>query len=1773
MIEASGEYNADITGRMAVDFGADGHAKVYATVNGMEATVTTTADSYTFTYADGTVLTYSLLTGDFVYSGIPASGDGATYTFVFTVTDVDGDTATATTVAEIEATDFTTYKGAVESKDSEILTAAVEAHTVEFQNTPEGAKLVEGIYEGTYGDITVDAEGKATYVQNSAYDHDKATADTRKNGAETITLNAMLGDGTEITVDVRVDIVDDVPAIAIAAEAVGAYNTDIEGAVNIAFGADGEKNVAVTVNDMVGTGTRETDGYAYTFTDGTTLALDMATGEFVYSGIPTSGNGATYKFVFTVTDGDDDTATAETTAEIAPTDYSDYKGSVVSSDADILKADVQTHAVTFDNIPVGAELVPNRTYTDATYGDIIVDANGVATYYVQKLAYSHDKETCDERKNGAEVITLDATLDDGTPITVDVTVDIIDDVPTVAVDTEATGAYGQPINGSFDINYGADGESATAVQVNLNAASSVAYSAGSYTFVYSDGTTLVLNVASGDFTYTGIPTSGGGATYEFEIIITDGDFDTAAATTTATIEATDYTAYAGSVVSGDSETLTTDIEAHAVEFEGVPAGAKLVPEKTYTGTYGDITVDENGAATYVQKLAYSHDKATADTRKDGAETITIDATLDDGFEITVDVTVDIKDDVPSIAIATEATGEYNSDITGKVAIDFGADGEKNVAVTVNGMVGTGTRETSGYAFTFTDGTTLALDMTDGTFAYSGIPASGDGATYEFVFTVTDGDDDTATATTTAEIEATDFSTYKGSVTSNDSDILSASAIAHTVDFVNTPDGATLVDGTYTGTYGDITVEEGEANYVQKLAYSHDKATADEIKNGAEVITLNAKLGDGSAITVNVTVNITDDNPVIAIATEATGEYNSTITGKVDIAFGADDEKNVEVTVNDMVGTGTRETDGYAYTFTDGTALALDMATGEFVYSGIPTSGNGATYTFVFTVTDGDDDTDTATTTAEIAPTDYSDYKGSVVSNDADILEETVQTHEVTFVGIPVGSELVKNKTYNGTYGDIVVDENGVATYYVQKIAYSHDKATCDERKDGAEVITLDALFNDGTALTVDVTVDIIDDTPTAENDTAELTEDTATAITGDVLTNDSFGADDKAEEYVVWLETDAAVYGTITRNSDGTYEYLLDVTLEEVQKLNEGDTLTETFNYTIVDGDGDTATAALTITITGVNDLLDLTVVKVWNDSDNNDGKRPDSITVSLLVNGNEDADKRVTLTSDEDGIWQENELTYTWTGLRVHDEEGNKYEYTFAEEAIDEYTNEFDPIAIIGNSTDGTDEQTVTLTNTHETELMLVTVVKVWDDTDNQDGARPNAVALTLMSKVGEDEAQPVEGAAAGKLESPTGEWTEAELTYTWEGLPVYLNGERIAYSVVETTIDGFDMESVEYEESYDKEFVTGDDDFEGGVEDEDVITITNTYHPKFINIAIEKVWDDGDNRDAIRPDSIELTLYGAREGEETETIETFTLSKSGDGWLWNDEDCKYAINDLPAYKDGKKYTYTLVENTVIDGYETEYVGNDIQGNIRDEENVLISDFNIVVTNRHEPETFEISITKHWNDNKNAAGKRPEKIAMLVYADGELYSDKLYTFADGQTYTMTAFRYERGVEINYTLTEGLLSDYLSYITKKVEGNLIKFDVTNTYDPAEVKVLVYKNWVDMYNKPTEPAGPVEFTLYCNYEEIGKGVLENGTFYAFENLEKYNSRGIQNRYQVRETSKPEGTRQIEYTMEFDRTNDIWTATFTNRCDDTTTTIIEDRVPLAGISCGNIGDCPE
>ena len=192
------------------------------------------------------------------------------------------------------------------------------------------------------------------------------------------------------------------------------------------------------------------------------------------------------------------------------------------------------------------------------------------------------------------------------------------------------------------------------------------------------------------------------------------------------------------------------------------------------------------------------------------------------------------------------------------------------------------------------------------------------------------------------------------------------------------------------------------------------------------------------------------------------------------------------------------------------------------------------------------------------------------------------------------------------------------------------------------------------SLPASIVIEITDDVPQAINDTGSIAEDAVTPVTGGVLGNDITGADVPAA-FVAWTDT-AASYGTFTDTGGGTYSYALNNSDPRVQGLDQGQSLTETFTYTMKDADGDPRVATLTISINGSNDVPVIVV-----DPGNPGGANDQVFEAALSPNGSnptsngEFAYGQFTL-SDADGLDDLVSVTINGTTVLLADLAGTSF-------------------------------------------------------------------------------------------------------------------------------------------------------------------------------------------------------------------------------------------------------------------------------------------------------------------------------------------------------------------------------------------------------------------------------------------------------------------------------------------------------------------------------------
>ena len=167
-------------------------------------------------------------------------------------------------------------------------------------------------------------------------------------------------------------------------------------------------------------------------------------------------------------------------------------------------------------------------------------------------------------------------------------------------------------------------------------------------------------------------------------------------------------------------------------------------------------------------------------------------------------------------------------------------------------------------------------------------------------------------------------------------------------------------------------------------------------------------------------------------------------------------------------------------------------------------------------------------------------------------------------------------------------------------------------------------------------------------------------------------------------------YGSLFIKADGSYRYVLDNADADTQALNDGQSASDTFNYTVANGADaeDAATSTITVTITGTADGSVVSGDFSGEVTEGDVGDAPETATGSLSisdVDGNDSpsfADVATTTGDNSYGSFQltEGVWTYTLDQAAVQNLD-----------ALDEVTD-----TITFTATDGTEQQiTVTITGT----------------------------------------------------------------------------------------------------------------------------------------------------------------------------------------------------------------------------------------------------------------------------------------------------------------------------------------------------------------------------------------------------------------------------------------------------------------------------------------------
>ena len=429
-------------------------------------------------------------------------------------------------------------------------------------------------------------------------------------------------------------------------------------------------------------------------------------------------------------------------------------------------------------------------------------------------------------------------------------------------------------------------------------------------------------------------------------------------------------------------------------------------------------------------------------------------------------------------------------------------------------------------------------------------------------------------------------------------------------------------------------------------------------------------------------------------------------------------------------------------------------------------------------------------------------------------------------------------------------------------------------------------------------------------------------------------------------------------------------------------------NYETTSGYDETSNYPNLIINTHAPRNLDITVKKEWDevsaDGITNPFTHTYEIDVKLVGTVGETTyyEDIQTVAVDENGDW-----SYTFRDLPEY-RQGVNVEYV-AYEVTDmkdfSVTTEIDKEDTSGD--EERDHYIYTLTNKYNPGGKVdISGIKTWDDGEDQDGLRPDEITINLIAKIGDT--------VLTELASSTKATENGGWTYSFNNLPKKHNDEDITYVVEEVSVEGYTSVMSGYD-------------------------IANTHTPETVSFIIGKIWDDNNNHDGLRPDSITVRLFA--DGTEV----AYRVANEENDWT-----CEFI--GFAKYNKGNPIEYKLVEDEVK-AYSS------VLNTISEVEN----DTTYELVNTHKDETVDLTINKTWDDYDDISNIRPSEILVDILQDGNYLTTVSVTANDNWNKVFTGFaKYHDGVLYRYDVIEHRIAEY----DAKYSKNGYKFDIINHHE-------------------------------------------------------------------------------------------------------------------------------
>jgi len=612
-------------------------------------------------------------------------------------------------------------------------------------------------------------------------------------------------------------------------------------------------------------------------------------------------------------------------------------------------------------------------------------------------------------------------------------------------------------------------------------------------------------------------------------------------------------------------------------------------------TYIDTTSDEiinviDGMTLIADQLTSLTFTSAADDSTDSSFSYTVNDVDNGETAATMNITVNAVNDAAIVSSDRQELTETDDPLsfTGQLtASDVDNDDDVFIASNIEGSTGTFSIDSSGIWVFTANSAFNSLNVNDikvETFNVNSIDGTASTVTIQI-----NGSNDTATVTSDSQAftETNARLTTSGQLTAKDVD--------------NTNNSFTTI--TTIGEYGTFSIDKSGAwTFTANSAFN----TLNVGDNVAE--TFNITSIDGTASTVAIQINGTNDAATVTSDSQALTETNARLTTSGQLTAKDVDNTNNSFTAITTIGEyGTFSIDkSGAWTFTANSAFnTLNI-------------GDNVAETFNITSIDG------TASTVTIQINGSNDV--ATVTSDSQALTETnarlTTSGQLTAKDVDNTNNSFTAITTIGKYGTFSIDKSGAWTFTANS-AFN----TLNVGDNVAETFNITSI--DGTASSVTIQINGTNDLATVNGDSQVLNETNDPVITSGQLT-----ASDVDNTSNTFIEiTTVGEYGTFSIDKSGEWTFTAN---SSFNTLNVGDNVAEIFNITSIDGTAST----VSIQINGSNDAATISsAIKVLNETD-----LPLSISGQLTANDIDNTDNEFaasttigrygTLSIDASGEW-----------------------------------------------------------------------------------------------------------------------------------------------------------------------------------------------------------------------------------------------------------------------------------------------------------------------------------------------------------------------------------------------------------------------------------------------------------------------------------------------------------------------------------------------------------